>query len=133
MAIAGGRPVVLDISRLVSRATLTAPTGIDRVEQAYLEAFEGGDAPFFALARVPGGLRLLDRAALAAWRADAGGPDLRARLTPWRPAARRLAEARLRRHALPGGLRALPRPGRHHRHARCLQRLPQRRGPGLGS
>lgn len=54
------RPVLVDASRLLSRQAETAPTGIDRVELAYLHHFVGsGSGPGRAFAMTPFGGRLL--------------------------------------------------------------------------
>lgn len=98
--------VCLDITRLVSRTGLGPPTGIDRVELAYLRHFLGSGLPLWGIARVGGGQALLDRAALAAvaaWLADPallGPEDWRARFSRRLPPERRRAEADLRRRAL---------------------------------
>ncbi len=98
--------VCLDITRLISRAGLGPPTGIDRVELAYLRHFLGSDTPLWGIARVGGGQALLDRAGLAAVAACLADPSLR-RPEDWRalisrrlPPERRRAEADLRRRAL---------------------------------
>jgi len=104
---------LLDITRLIRRAG-RRPTGIDRVELAYLQHLGRDAVPLFALARSAWGYILLDRD---------GIEDIAARLTgarPWGQAdllsllARRLApgirraESDLRRAACarcrPGGL-----------------------------
>lgn len=55
---------LLDVSRLVSRAGL-APTGVDRVELAYLRHFIQDDVAVYGLARTALGYVLLDQAGLA--------------------------------------------------------------------
>ncbi|MCB5199267.1 glycosyltransferase family 4 protein [Loktanella sp. TSTF-M6] len=61
------RTRLLDISRLVSRAGLT-PTGVDRVELAYVDAFLADtQTPVYGLARTALGLALLDRKGLTAF------------------------------------------------------------------
>ncbi len=73
-------PIVLDVSRLLSRAGRTAPTGIDRVELAYAEHLLATHRPLsFAAVNAVGKIGLLPRsqteayiAALAkVWRDDA--------------------------------------------------------------
>jgi len=67
---------LLDITRLISRAGRT-PTGVDRVELAYLQRLITEDLPFFALARTSLGYVLLDRK---------GASQIEARITqkiPW--------------------------------------------------
>lgn len=109
---------VLDLTRSISRAG-RRPTGVDRVELAYLDYFLTETAPVFGLVRTGLGHLLIDRQGLL---------GLQARLrsqTPWgktsaftdffhkgplemRQAesdARRLARARCRPKALPGMLR----------------------------
>lgn len=51
---------LLDLSRLVSRAG-RLPTGIDRVEVAYLREFLSGTVPVFGLVKTAWGYLLLDR------------------------------------------------------------------------
>jgi glycosyltransferase involved in cell wall biosynthesis len=119
-AVTDGRTapaILLDVTRTVSRAG-RMPTGIDRVERAWLTRLLSGPEPLFGLLRTPFGFLLLDRAGLA--RLDRGlddgrwdRADLLSRLAPHRPAAVRAAEATLRRTA----------------RARCLH---HRLGPLLG-
>ena len=52
---------LLDLSRSVSRIG-QLPTGIDRVERAYLDAFLADPAPLFGLVRTAAGFLLLDEA-----------------------------------------------------------------------
>ncbi len=61
------RTRLLDITRLVRRAE-RMPTGIDRVEQAYLRALIEGPDPLFGLARTRLGYVLLDRDGLRQFR-----------------------------------------------------------------
>lgn len=98
-------PICLDVSRLVSRIGLAAPTGIDRVELAWLRELIARGGPLWLLARVSGGQVLLDRAgavALAA-RLDGATPwgpgDWRALVARGRTPARLRAEADMRRLA----------------------------------
>lgn len=100
------RPILLDLSRLVSRVGRGTLTGIDRVEQAYLDRTLTAPGPVFGLIHSAPGYVLLDRAGLAElarrlrgqdpW----GPPDLIARLHLRQPAARRRALSDLRRLAL---------------------------------
>lgn len=105
---------LLDITRLIRRAG-RVPTGVDRVEKAYLDHLLADPVPLFVLARTSLGYALVDRdgAAAMAARFDGsvswGAPDRLSRLSRGRPASVRRAESDLRRLAL----------------ARCLpQRLP---------
>ena len=54
---------LLDITRSLRRAD-RLPTGIDRVERAYLEQFLQDPDPVFGLCRTPFGYLILDRAGL---------------------------------------------------------------------
>ena len=91
---------MLDISRTLSRLSVPATTGIDRVEAAYIIEFidrQGG----LGLAQTARNAGLFDADALA--RLRAGGRDaldLQARVEPWRNRTRRGVEAAVRRHAL---------------------------------
>lgn len=86
--------IVLDLSRLLSRAGRETPTGIDRVELAYAEHLIAADASArFACTTVLAGLGLVPRptaqafvAAIAhAWRGGTEAADLRAvRRLGWR-------------------------------------------------
>lgn len=60
--------LLLDVTRLVSRLGSEPMTGIDRVEQAYLEELLSRDAPAFGLVRSAVGFLLLDRHGLSALR-----------------------------------------------------------------
>ncbi|MEL6767266.1 MAG: glycosyltransferase [Pseudomonadota bacterium] len=117
MATAPGRPkaLFLDITRSLMRAGLEHPTGIDRVEQAYLDWAVNRPEGVWLAARLGGegvdgtgtvGARLHivppDRARkLAAVLRGSTPvmPDLRARLTPWQSPEQRLATSALRRAA----------------------------------
>ena len=96
---------LLDLSRLVSRAG-RVPTGIDRVELAYLRAFLAETVPVFGLVRSAYGFMLLDRRGCAALLERITGavgwasPDLLSRLRWGLAPARQRAEADLRRVAL---------------------------------
>jgi glycosyltransferase involved in cell wall biosynthesis len=93
---------LLDLSRLVSRAG-RRPTGIDRVELAYLRAFLAESEPLFGLVRTAWGFVLLDRrgcqALLDRWigTVDWGKTDLLSRLRRALPPERQRAEADVRR------------------------------------
>lgn len=93
---------LLDLSRLVSRMGQGAPTGVDRVELAYLQALLARETPLLALVRRSGGFCLLDRAGvtrLAAWIAGADIPDGRDMAARWvwrRAPARAQAETAVR-------------------------------------
>ncbi len=63
---------LLDVSRLVSRAG-RVPTGIDRVELAYLREILRRETPAFGLARTPLGFVLLDQAGLEGLEARIAG------------------------------------------------------------
>ena len=115
---------LLDLTRSLRRVG-GMPTGVDRVERAYLRRFLKDDVPCFGLLRTPFGYLLLDRAGLSAladglegrvqWGGTAGLSRLpRGRdqaLTQAETAVRRLAVARcvpmrlrrmLGRHLAPG-------------------------------
>lgn len=99
--------ILLDISRTISRAPYPHPTGIDRVERAYIRHFLQADAPVFFLSRVLKGYVLLDRAAMhSIWPMIKGDapwqkPDLIARLFSHKlPALTNRAESTLRRLSL---------------------------------
>ncbi|SHJ00699.1 glycosyltransferase [Wenxinia saemankumensis] len=115
---------VLSVSRLLSRAGMR-PTGVDRVELAYLARFLSDEVPLWGLARTGPGWLLLDRAGLRAavplltGEASPPAPDLLSRLW-WRgrparagaeTALRRLAVGRARRGGLEGLLRRTIPPG----------------------
>lgn len=59
------RPILLDISRSLSRVGLGAPTGIDRVELAYIRHAVQADRPTYFLTRHAGGFALIDRVGMA--------------------------------------------------------------------
>jgi glycosyltransferase involved in cell wall biosynthesis len=102
----GGTPILLDISRLLSRAGRATPTGIDRIELAYAEhlmARAGERLGFVAMTaagqvtRLPGGLvRKLIGTMAAGWH---GGADTAA-------AARRLGGLARLRGLLGAGVRS---------------------------
>lgn len=56
--------LLIDISRSVSRAPFPVPTGIDRVERAYIDHFLQQDDPVWFLTRIFQGYALLDRAGM---------------------------------------------------------------------
>ncbi|MGD1923061.1 MAG: glycosyltransferase [Paracoccaceae bacterium] len=93
-------PLLLDISRTVARARLPAPTGIDRVERAYIRwaSIRGGRF----LAAFDGRHYLLDVDAvgeLLGWREDGDDPprlDLRGRLQVQRDRDLRAAQSLVR-------------------------------------
>ena len=98
--------ILLDISRTISRASTPLPTGIDRVEQAYIKHFLESDEPVWFLSRVLKGYVLLDRKAMQLiWPMISGKSewqkkDLIARLfSPKQPELLKRAESSLRRVA----------------------------------
>ncbi|MEO1271191.1 MAG: glycosyltransferase [Myxococcota bacterium] len=112
--------VFLDITRSLLRAGLQRPTGIDRVEQAYLDWAVNRPAGTWLAARIGGegadgtgtfGARLYlvpparARKLAAALRGGTPvAPDIRARLARWQSPEQRLAASALRRaasHRLP--------------------------------
>ena len=107
------RPRLLDLTRLSRRAG-RRPTGVDRVEQAYLRRLVALESPAFALVRSSHGFILLDRDGMAALLARIDGrvawgpPDVLSRIVRGLDPARRRSEADLRRLAqarcLPTGL-----------------------------
>ncbi len=56
--------ILLDISRSISRAPFSYATGIDRVEQAYIQHFINSEGSVWFLSRVLKGYALLDRNAM---------------------------------------------------------------------
>lgn len=96
---------LLDLSRLVSRAG-RRPTGIDRVELAYLKAFLADTVPVFGLIRSAWGFLLLDRQGCQALldrvsgHVSWGQADLLSRLRRNLSPARQCAESDLRRVAI---------------------------------
>jgi len=107
--------ILLDISRSISRAPYPHPTGIDRVERAYIAHFMQSESPVWFISRVLKGYALLDKAAMQAiWPMISGSqpwqkPDLIARLFSHKlPEAVNRAESTLRRlsvaHCLRPGL-----------------------------
>lgn len=112
---------LIDITRMINRAGLR-PTGVDRVEVAYLRALIADPCPLFAVARTALGYVLIDREGaertLAAVDADTWGqPDIISRLNPRLTAPRRLGQSFLRRQAL-------ARCSRHRLAAMLATRLP---------
>jgi glycosyltransferase involved in cell wall biosynthesis len=99
-----GQARLLDVTRLVSRAG-RLPTGIDRVERAWLVRLLSEEIPLLGLLRTPFGYLLLDRRGLAHLeRSIAEGvgdrPDLLSRLSSRRPEAVRGLESALRAMAV---------------------------------
>jgi glycosyltransferase involved in cell wall biosynthesis len=75
--MSGRTPTCLDLTRLVRRAGLSQPTGIDRVEAAYLDRLLAErESPVFGLVRTGRRLAVLDRIGVAdlGQRLRAGGP-----------------------------------------------------------
>ncbi|MGI1662114.1 glycosyltransferase family 4 protein [Palleronia sp. KMU-117] len=86
------KALCLDVTRLVRRAELTHPTGIDRVEQAYLRMVLGWTGgPVFGLVRIGRRFAILDAAALRELSTHLGTG--RPAIGPWR-LAKRLAGLR---------------------------------------
>lgn len=88
---------LLDITRLINRAGLQ-PTGVDRVEVAYLRALLAESIPVFGVARTALGFVLVDRAGAAqvlhALKTDEWGkPDLFGRFNPRLSTPRRLGQS----------------------------------------
>ncbi|MCF6273157.1 MAG: glycosyltransferase family 4 protein [Rhodobacteraceae bacterium] len=105
--------ILLDISRTISRAPYPFPTGIDRVERAYIRHFMAQDTPVWFLSRVLKGYVLLDLAAMQQiWPMITGETqwqknDLIARFFSRRlPPAVNRAESTLRRLSLAFTVRA---------------------------
>lgn len=105
------RPVVLDVTRTLSPKSITSPTGVDRVERAYLKHFLSTARPILFISKMRRGIALFDRTGMAnlqdriLGKTDWGPPDLRALL---RGFAGRV-EATMRRHAIwIGPLLSLP-------------------------
>ena len=96
--------LLLDISRTVARARLPAPTGIDRVERAYIDWALGRDALFLAL--IDRKLHLIEAPtvrALIAWldgESEAPARDWRAALHPKRDRRLGQAQSLIRRDAV---------------------------------
>ncbi|HSF65090.1 MAG TPA: glycosyltransferase family 1 protein [Paracoccaceae bacterium] len=110
--MAGSVPArLIDLTRLVSRVGKGPPTGVDRVEAAWLRHLLTLDVPLFGLVRSAAGFLLLDRGGAQAVADLASGvlapaaPDLIGRLLLRRDPARAGAEAVLRRRALARCLR----------------------------
>lgn len=105
---------LLDLTRLVSRQGKGVPTGIDRVERAYLERLMQAPEPLFGLVQTSVGFLLLDRAGCGAvadlvrGRIAPPPATLFSRMVRRRDDGRARAEALLRRKALartiPAGL-----------------------------
>ncbi|MEM8731298.1 MAG: glycosyltransferase [Pseudomonadota bacterium] len=109
---------LLDLTRSLRRAGRT-PTGVDRVELAYLDHLIADEVPLFALVRSAAGYLVLDTAGLRAVQSKLhgatppGAMDVLSALFGKRRRAVRQLESDLRRHAvgrsLPGRLSALLR------------------------
>ncbi len=107
---------LLDLTRSLSRAG-RRPTGVDRVERAYLDHLLTEDVPLFGLVRTGAGYLLLDAVGLRSVRsqlvgdAPLGRADWLSSLYRKRPEAVRRAESGLRRLAVarsrPRGLTAM--------------------------
>ncbi len=111
-----GDAIWLDITRTLSRVGRGPPTGIDRVETAYIQGLIQRETTFCGFARTASGYALLDRTGLIACmdriegRHPWGPPDLAGRLSRRLTPERRRAEADLRRLAVATCMRgALPR------------------------
>ncbi len=75
--MSGDQPLCLDLTRLVRRAGISQPTGIDRVERAYLRWILGfRHREVFAMVRTGRRLAVLDRASLEelGGKLESGGP-----------------------------------------------------------
>lgn len=59
MTRSGSRPILFDVTRLLTRLRFGAPTGIDRVDLAYAIRYLNGGAPNGAVSLTPLGPRLL--------------------------------------------------------------------------
>jgi glycosyltransferase involved in cell wall biosynthesis len=96
---------LIDLTRLASRAGKGPPTGIDRVEAAWLRYLLGAEGTLFGLVRSAAGFLLLDRAGLQAaapvllGQAPPPPPDLMGRLLLSRDPRRAGTEAHLRAQA----------------------------------
>ncbi len=111
---------LLDVTRLVSRAG-RRPTGVDRVEFAYLRYLSQQPEPLFAIARTSLGYVLLGMEGIIGLTARIdgscpwGAADLLSKLTRNKPKAIRQAESDLRRLSLARCLpRRLPKMLAHH-------------------
>ena len=122
------RPVSLDLTRLVSRARFSTPTGIDRVERAYARHYLARhDGPVELLVHVPGlGDRRIPRDVASEFlqRLDAQWLDGR-RSIGWRQIAV-LAASTKRPNIGKRGVTILP----SHQHLHSEQLLRRRRGQG---
>ena len=110
LALSASAPLLLDVTRLVSRLRLGGLTGVDRVEAAWLRRALEHDGPVFCLVRTRWGWLLLDRAGGQALlqrlgRADPDDAPLRWARGVAIDRAHRLGLARLlRRHGAGGGV-----------------------------
>ncbi|WP_050527514.1 glycosyltransferase [Pseudorhodobacter aquimaris] len=97
---------LLDLTRLLSRIGKGQPTGVDRVETAYLGQLLATGVPVFGLIRSQLGYLLLDRAGMAAFQDMVLGgiplprADMRSRLTQRKDPTRARAETAARRFAV---------------------------------
>ncbi|QHQ36843.1 glycosyltransferase family 4 protein [Algicella marina] len=97
--------ICLDITRTVSRAGAGAPSGVDRVERAYIRQVMKADRSYF-LSRILGGFALLDSAGMQEFLhlADAGDgldpPDMLSSLGRRQTPGHKRAESTIRRLAL---------------------------------
>ena len=97
--------IVLDLTRTLSRVGRGVPTGIDRVERAYLGELLASDHSAFGLARTAAGLCMLDRRGLVSLQAHLDGDtqwdahDLAGRLSVKLTCAQKSAQATVRRLA----------------------------------
>lgn len=100
---------LLDVSRTVSRAGLR-PTGIDRVERAYLERFIADETPLFGIVRTKLGYLLLDKGGCTELLQHCRSPtwadtDVLSRVTRRTDLRRAISESGVRKRALD---RAMP-------------------------
>ncbi len=133
--------ILLDLSRLISRAGRPAPTGIDRVELAYARHLLAGGAAHLAATTPWGGLGRLPTAAAeayvaaieGAWRGDAAAAPAARLARRLRAAAAlrggRALHARLR--AAEGGAVYLLVSHHHLDRPRPIARLKERGGAGF--
>lgn len=103
---AAARGVVIDVTRAVSRAGLGPPTGIDRVERAWIDAALDGRFGVAAFLARAGGARVIGPATMRVILGVSAPPppDLRARLSRTGGIAARIgAEIRRREERFPAG------------------------------
>lgn len=110
---------LLDLTRLLSRLGKGQPTGVDRVEAAYLAQLLAMDAPAFGLIRTKVGHLLLDRAGMEQFSRLLSSneplprPDLLSRLTRRNDPVLARAETAIRRHAKARARRLTPMLRKH--------------------